>query len=93
MAHEGQGLSHMGVRVEHLSVVMDMQLRQGRELQTVRATLDQATRLVALAPDMGPRPFRDSTGRITQLEVPIANLAFIERGLQESEVRFEPGLF
>lgn len=93
MAHEGQGLSHMGVRVDHLSVAMDMQLRQGRELQMVKTSLDQATKLVGLVPDVGPRPFRDSTGRITQLEVPIANLAFIERGPQESDVRFEPGLF
>ena len=93
MAHEGQGLSHMGVRVDDLSATMELQLRQGRELQTVKTSLDQATKLVGLVPDRGLRPFRDTRGRITQMEVPIANLAFIDRSPQDSPVRFEPSLF
>lgn len=92
MAHEGQGISHISLRVSHLSVAMDMQLRQGRELQLVKTSLDQTTKLVGLVPDRGLRPFRDSTNRIVQMEVPIANLAFMERS-DDSDPHFEPGLF
>ena len=93
MAHEGQGISHMTIRVAHLSATLDAQLREDRELQPVRTSLDQAIKLVGLVPDAGPRPFRDVTERISQDTVPIANLAFIERGADPDGPRFEPGLF
>lgn len=93
MAHEGQGLSHMTLRVPHLSATMDVQLRGDRELQVVKTSLDQSTRLVGFVPDRGPRPFRGADGGITQLNVPIANLAFIERGEEAEGARFEPSLF
>ena len=93
IAHEGQALSHMSIRVAHLSATMDVQMRQGRELQPVRTTLDQQTRLVGLIPDRGLRPFRSPDGSILEREVNIANLAFIERGETVPGARFEPSLF
>ena len=93
MSHEGQALSHMSIRVAHLSVTMDLQIRQGRQLQPVKTNLDQSTKFVALIPDRALRPFRSAEGRISEQEVNIANLAFIERGSDIINARFEPRLF
>lgn len=93
MSHEGQALSHMSIRVAHLSATMDLQMRQGRPLQSIKTSLDQTTKLVALVPDKALRPFRSHDGRISEQEVNIANLAFIERGSEIRGAKFEPGLF
>ena len=93
MSHEGQALSHMSIRVAHLSATMDLQMRQGRHLQPVKTSLDQTTKLAALVPDRAMRPFRSEDGRISEQEVNIANLAFIERGSEIMGAKFEPGLF